>query len=405
MNVSRRAFLRVAAGAGSVFLAGDLRAASFVGNRGRVGDDGNVLVLIQLSGGNDGLSTVVPFADEAYHRLRKSTRIEPDAVLKLDDATGLHPNLKGLKSLYDRGRVAVVRGVGYPEPNRSHFESYEIWHTADLRGRAVDTGWIGRYADLLPDAAASATTTVHVGKTAPYSMTAKRRRPAVFETPDSYRWIGGAAESETLTDACGDDPPARAGRDQALAKIRRTLLEAQSSSAAVRAAAARYKAQATYPREGLAGALHTTAALVKAGLGVRVVSIETGGFDTHVDQRPRHDRLMTQLDGSLAAFYADLAAQKLDGRVTTVVYSEFGRRAAENGSGGTDHGAASCLFVLGGGVKGGLYGRNPDLVDLDRGDPRFTTDFRGVFATLLQGVLGADPKAVLGAAFAPVAFL
>ncbi len=403
MTLSRRTFLRVAAGVGSAFAAGDLAAATF--GSASFANDGKVLLLLQLSGGNDGLSTVVPYADEAYHRLRKATRIEPSSVLKLDDATGLHPNLKGLKKLYDGGRAAVVRGVGYPDPNRSHFESYEIWHTADLRGRAVDTGWIGRYADGLPDAVAGPTSTVHVGKTAPYSMTAKRRPPAVFETPDSYRWLGGAAETAALNDASDDELAPRAGRDRALGKIRRTLLEAQASSAAVRAAAARYKAQATYPRTGLAGALHTTAALVKAGLGVKVFSLETGGFDTHVNQRPRHDQLMTQLDEGLTAFYADLAAQKLDGRVTTLVYSEFGRRAAENGSAGTDHGSASCLFVVGGEVKGGLYGRNPDLVDLERGDPRFTTDFRSVYATLLQGVLGTEPQHVLGAAFAPVAFL
>jgi uncharacterized protein (DUF1501 family) len=398
MPLTRRSFLARAAASGAAAAFG-AQGAFALPRRGGDAADLPALVVLQLAGGNDGLSTVVPFADDAYRRLRKATRVEPHEVLKLDEATGLHPNLKGLRALYGDGKLAVVRGAGYPDPNRSHFESYEIWHAADRRGRDVDTGWLGRAADLLSDDATGAAAVVHLGKQAPFSLTAKRRPPVVFETPDAYRWIGGDKEAAALADSIDEDPPARAGRDEALGKVRRALREAQASSAAVRAAAKNYRPKADYPRSPLAGALRTAAGLVAGGVGVRIFSLEMGGFDTHVGQRPRHDALMTQLGDALRAFYDDLGKAGLDRRVTTLVFSEFGRRAAENGSAGTDHGAASCLFVAGGAVRGGLYGAPPDLEDLSQGDPRFTVDFRRVYASLLERVIGVDAAAVLGRDF------
>jgi uncharacterized protein (DUF1501 family) len=401
----RRAFLSFAAAGAAGVILRPASAPSLFGRLPGAPEDDRILVVVQLSGGNDGLSTVGPFADDAYLRARRATRVDAAAAHKLSDAVRMHPSLKGLAALYDAGRLAVVQGVGYPQSNRSHFESFEIWHTADVRGRDLDTGWIGRYADLLPDGSCDANCVVHVGKTLPYSLTAKRRAPASFDTPDAYRWIGGETEAKALTEAAKADREAHPGREAALAKIRKTLLEAQESSASIRSAAAKYKAKAAYPRTGLGGALHTVAALVNGGVRTRVYSLDMGGYDTHVNQKTRHDALMTQLGDALKAFHDDLAAQGSAHRVVTLVFSEFGRRVAENGSAGTDHGSASTLFVLGAPVKGGLYGAYPSLVDLDRGDLKFTTDFRRVYATLLDRWMGSDADRVLAGPFERLGFL
>lgn len=404
MTLSRRDLLKLgAAGLTCACLPG--RSVAGVFGRIRFDASDRVLVLLQMSGGNDGLSTVVPYADDAYHRSRKTTRIRAEDVLRINDRVGLNPSLKGLNALYAKGSVAIIQGAGYPNPNRSHFESMDIWHTAESDGRAAGSGWIGRFADLVPDGDAGPNLVIHVGTQIPYSLHARRHLAIAFQTPDAYKWRGSNDQVKALEMAASRTSGAHVGRDAALDKIRGMLQDAQASSAKVREAAQRYRPKATYPRTPLAGALYNVAALIAGRLETRVFSVEAGGFDTHVNQKGTHDVLMGQLGDAVLAFVEDLAAQGLSDRVVILAFSEFGRRVVENASGGTDHGVAGPMFAIGGKVKGGLYSTYPSLTDLDRGDLKHTVDFRCAYATVIDRWLGSRSADVLGKAYAPVPFL
>ena len=415
MDLTRRDFLQLGAAGAGVFCFGPSLWAAARDAVGPALDNDHVLVLLQLSGGNDGLSTVVPFADDAYGRSRTSTRIAEKGLLKLNDHVGLHPNLGGLKEIWDAGSLAIVQGTGYPDPNRSHFKSMDIWHAADPRGRGAGYGWIGRLADTAYAGSTDPSLVVHVGDRVPYALHAAVHRPIAFTAPQAYRWIGAKSEVEALESAgalcegmdegAADATGPHRGRDSALARMRRVLIEAQRSSEKVREAAASYRPQAVYPNNPLAGSLATVAALLAGGLGTRIYSVETGGYDTHQGQKNRHDGLMATLGASLGAFWKDLRAQKLDERVTLVAFSEFGRRVKENASGGTDHGVAGPMFVIGSSVKGGLYGKHPSLTELDRGDLIHTTDFRRVYSTVIDRWIGGNHRDALGKKWEALGFM
>ncbi len=350
------------------------------------------LVIVQLSGGNDGLSTIVPYADDAYHKARRTTRIAKP--LPLDDHVGLHPDLDKLRPLYDDGKLAIIQGTGYPKPNRSHFKSLEIWHTADLRGRHRATGWLGRAMDLHLGPTAQTNAVINLGKTAPYAITAKHQRPVSFERLDRYRWDGSEERQpafEGLNERGGEGKQAEWLHDVASA--------ARASSARLRALALRHEPTSPYPKTRGSASLRTVAGLICGGLGTQVYYVTASGFDTHNGQKGRHDRLMRGLGDTLAAFQADLAGHGKADNVLTMVFSEFGRRVKENASGGTDHGVAGPMFLLGGAVRGGLHGRHPSLTDLDKGDLKMTTDFRSVYATVLDRWMGIPASKVLGAEF------
>ena len=378
---------------------------------------GHTLVLLQLTGGNDALSMVVPYGDDAYNAARSSIRIGKDEVQKLDDYRGLHPNLKGLRALWDEGRVAIVEGCGYPNPIRSHFQSYEVWHTGSENGRLAGEGWIGRLCEVAWPEDRSPELVVHVGGTAPFSVFSTKHPPLAFQTPATYRWAGNetedlmayrrAAEDDmrTLDARRGEAGKGESGQDKMLRKLRGILDEANESSAKIRRANALYEPKAKYPEDDLGEGLKIAATLVDARLGARVVSVELGGFDTHQNQRTSHDTLMRRLDEGLKAFFEDLKGRSAGDRIVVMVFSEFGRRVKENGSRGTDHGVAAPMLVIGSPVKGGLYGKHPSLTDLDDGDLRFTTDFRSVYGTVIDRWFASDHTKVLGAKYPTLEFL
>lgn len=384
--LSRRALLGAAATAGALsFTSGIGRATRLAWSAPWIGDDlGGNLVLLQLSGGNDGLSTVVPFADDAYQAARPNLAKQRADVFALDDYRGLHASATGLRDAWEAGQLAIVEGCGYAQPNRSHFKSMEIWHTADTRGRLAGDGWIGRLCDAAWKRETDVNRLIHVGAKKPYSLTSKVHPSASFEIPEGYRWIedegGIAAYEEHAKDAGGT-----------LGALRRAMGDAKASSTAVRQAVGRYRPKVSYPNGDLGAALRSTAALLAGSIGTRIVSVGMGGFDTHNDERARHDRQMTDLGEALAAFRTDLAETPQGKRTTVLLFSEFGRRVAENGSRGTDHGTAGPMFVMGQSVKGGLYGKHPSLTELDKGDMVFTTDFRSVYNDVAQGLFGVAP--------------
>lgn len=415
-GIDRRALLTAGLGLGGFALLagrGEARIRFSGPLAGSEGDRANrVLVLVQLTGGNDGLSTVVPYGDDGYNAARSSTRLSGDAVLKIDEYRGLNAELKGLKRHYDAGRVAIVEGCGYPDPIRSHFKSYEVWHTASTRGRNAGEGWVGKLADVAWAKDETPELVVHVGGTAPYSVYSLSHPPVIFQTPQSYRWIGtdsddlaayrkaSEEESMRLNEKRKQKSKAKqTGSEAAIERLRGVLSDANDSSSRIRRAAVAYESSTKYPADELGESLRVVASMLDARVGSRVVSVELNGFDSHNNQRAQHDGRMRVLDGALAAFLDDLKGRSVEDDVMIVVFSEFGRRVKENGSRGTDHGTAGPMLVLGSQVKGGVYGKHPSLTDLDNGDLKFTTDFRSVYATAIERWLGADSTKVLGARY------
>lgn len=388
------------------------------------GKDAPILVVLQMAGGNDGLNTVVPFTNDHYQKARPNLRLGADAVLKLDDELGLHPALRGLKALFDEGDLSIVQGVGYPNPNRSHFRSTEIWQTATDSDKFARHGWIGRYFDSACDGA-DPTVGVTIGRQMPQSFASQSGKGVSLDNPQSYRFQPGRgrpeemrAASETVMrlnepddgvgansgDSIGALPGAApAPGESPIEYLERVALDARVSSERVREVAARGVNRATYPTSGLANSLKLVAQLISGGLPTRIYYVSQGGYDTHTNQAPTQQRLLTELGDSLKAFLDDLKAQANAERVLVMTFSEFGRRLAENGNQGTDHGAAAPTFLAGPAVKAGLLGRHPSLAaaDLLNGDPRFTVDFRTVYAGVLERWLRTPSAAILGRAFDP----
>ncbi|MEM9080555.1 MAG: DUF1501 domain-containing protein [Verrucomicrobiota bacterium] len=385
------------------------------------GKDDEILVVLQMAGGNDGLNTVVPYEDDAYHRARPSLAKKKGELIQLKEGLGLNSRLESLAGLYDEGELAVVQGVGYPNPNRSHFVSTSIWETADPRNRS-NTGWLGRFFDNACEGL-DPMVGISLKKSQPESFGAVRNSGISLAAPDLYRWIHGgdevaAAESafEGLN-APGDevmsvgDSVKEVGKrggiagEDTVSYLERVALNAQVSSDEVVKLAKKHRSKARYPGTPIGQSLSLVGRMIAGGMPTRVYYVSHGGFDTHRQQEGQHDNLLGQMDAALKSFFADLREQGNYKRVTLMTFSEFGRRVAQNASGGTDHGQGSCLFVAGGGVKGGLYGTYPSLTDLERGDLKFTTDFRKVYATVLEDWLKAESKPVLGQDFGKLGFI
>lgn len=356
------------------------------------------LVLVQLSGGNDGLDTVVPHADQRYHDARPKLRRREADLLRLDDRCGLHPELRGMHGAWQRGELSIIEGCGYPRPNRSHFKSMDIWHAGDRRGRNAGEGWVGRLAQAVWGQQGRPNRIVHVGDRLPFSLHSGSHPAVSFSVPEAYRWAGELEEVASYERASrGKGEP-----DDALARIRQALRDTQESSAAIRRATATYRPRAEYPDEDFATSLRHVAALIHGGEESRIFSVELGGFDTHRDADSRRRRLMGTLDRGLTALLDDLRGTPQGEQTLVLVFSEFGRRLAENGAGGTDHGVAAPMFLLGSGVRGGFAGSPPSLEHLVEGDLAHTTDFRSVYGSIARDWMGADPTRVVGGDIEPL---
>lgn len=387
------------------------------------GASGPILVVLQLAGGNDGLNTVVPVGNDHYHSARPKLGLKGGSLEALAGGEfAFHPALSPFRKLMDDGLLAVLHGVGYPNPNRSHFRSTEIWQTASEASRFERHGWLGRYFDNACQGS-EPTFGVAIGRQTPQAFAGPRPLGISMDNPESYRLAsndmrmdGETSDSREFLPKMNErglmEEPANidsgatvgslAGPTQSgmnpLDFLERTAMDAQLSSSLLREASRKASNKASYPASQLGGSLKLVARLVAGALPTRVYYVSQGGYDTHAGQLSAHERLLGDLGGSLAAFMADLRAQNVADRVLVMTFSEFGRRLAENANGGTDHGAAAPMFLLGSMVKPGFHGRFPSLraADLLNGDPRFTTDFRGVYAGVLGRWMGMDPSAVLG---------
>ncbi|GIE94239.1 DUF1501 domain-containing protein [Paractinoplanes rishiriensis] len=348
------------------------------------------LVLVTLYGGNDGLNTVIPYADPAYARARPALAYPADQVLDLDGTFGLNPALAGLHRLFRAGRLAVLHGVGYPKPDRSHFRSMDIWQTG-RPDRPERTGWLGRWLDSVggdPRLAVSFEPVLPPLLAGATSAGATVTGATVRLAADQLRTLGQPAPGESplraRAAACFTD----------LVRVQEMVrdLAAPDENEPDDAAPATATGGSAQP---LDAQLALVARCVEAGAATRVYSVSLGGFDLHADERKAQESQLAKLDRPLTAFVERMAGTEPGRRVTVVVYSEFGRRVTANASDGTDHGTASPVLLLGAGVTGGLYGTPPSLTDLDQGDLKHTTDFRNVYATLLSDVLDTDPARIL----------
>lgn len=399
--VTRRRFLvasGVVGGTALVAGAGTYALTDLFDTRGWTGPlaDAGTLVLITLYGGNDGLATVVPYADPAYGPARGELAYQPGQVLALDKSVGLSPALKGFKRLYDAGRLAIVQGVGYPKPDRSHFRSMDIWQTAQPQ-RPGNTGWLGRWLDVTPGSDPRHAITFEP-VLPPLLAGATKAGAAVtvsgLRLPNGY----GTGTLETLGRAADGEPAlqARAARAFAdLVEVDRMVKALPAESAADPDDQPDRPATGTGGRTALAAQLQLIARCVEAKVATRVYSASLGGFDLHADGREAQENLLTELDKAVSGFVDRMAKTEAGRRVVVLIYSEFGRRVRANASDGTDHGTASDVFLLGAPVRGGLYGPPPNLKDLDDGDLKFTTDFRDVYATVLARLLDTEPGRVL----------
>jgi uncharacterized protein (DUF1501 family) len=386
MKISRRGFILASGvvGAGALAVGAtqvnwtDLMTAAA---QNPLSPDAGVLVVCTLYGGNDGLNTVVPASDPAYQKARPDLAYQPHEVLDLGDGLGLNPGMTGMKKLWDDKRLAVVRGVGYPKPDHSHFRSMAIWQTASPDS-PQPTGWLGRWLDVTGDDPLRA---VSIEAVLPPLMAGQRAAGATLPVTGLKLPTGALGKSFSLLGQ------ASSGESPDQARVARSIADLHTCATKL--------GPAVKPSSGtkgqLAAQLDVVAGLVEAGVPTRAYSVSLGGFDTHADEKGTQQRLLTELDQALSGFADRMQRTDRGRQVVVLVYSEFGRRVGANASDGTDHGTAGPVFVLGNGVRGGFYGEQPSLTDLDNGDLKEHTDFRDVYATMLRDVLGEDPGKVL----------
>ena len=367
--------------------------------------EGRVLVVLELNGGNDGLNTVVPYADDAYGRHRPRLRIPTGSLHRLDGHVGLHPELNGLNDLWGRGELAIVQSVGYPNANRSHFDSMDIWQTGMIQPDGHAAGWLNRGIGRRA-ATEGGGSAIHVGnRELPRALTGDALAVHSLDGLDQLiRRLGMPGRGEAAAHRDVLDRVARLPRGEPgshLQFIQRSQVVTYASSARIEQIlrAGGRQGDGDYPDTALARRLRLVALLIRSGLSASIYYVQLEGFDTHQNQAGDHAALLRELGGAVSAFFDDLRRSREAGRVLLLAFSEFGRRLAENASRGTDHGTAAPVFLVGPGVWRGLHGPYPNLTDLQDGDPRFAIDFRRIYATILDRWLDCPSRAVLGAEF------
>ena len=398
---SRRRFLELNLAAALAAGTGLSPVFSASAVEGTVADNGRILVVLELSGGNDGLNTVVPYSQDEYYRARPTIGIQPDAVLKLSDDYGLHPNLLGWERLYKDGKMAIVHGCGYPNPNRSHFEAMKFWHTG-VPNAPESRGWVGRLADTVIPREASGIV-MNIAKEQSQAVSSTYHPPVVFSNPAAYRLDNAESQASAFDSIMSNR--SRSTRSS-LEFVRRVTSTAADSSEFVRRTCANYRTNSDYGYGTVGTSLRNIAALIEARADARFYYTNFAGFDTHVSQAPNQAGLFNQVGDAVLAFQADLKTMGREDDVVMLVFTEFGRRVQENASLGTDHGVAGPMYIFGNQVKGGFHGDHPSLSVLDQGDLIMTTDFRSVYASMIQEWMGVqDVGSVLGGDFARLSLI
>lgn len=402
MNYSRRNFLKSSALVSASLLVPEFLKAS----ASRIllnGERQRVLVVIQLSGGNDGLNCVIPFKNDLYYKHRPAIGLAGDELIQLNDEVALNAALSGFADLYDNGHAGILSSVGYPNPNRSHFRSMDIWQSASDEDKYLSTGWIGRMLDATCNVkCAMPYSAIEIDETLSLAMKGETMKGIAFNDPQTLM----LAAKKGVDDVDADSYHSDHDDDHNVAFLRKTLAETKQSAKYIYQHSKIYATKFQYPDNTFAKQMKTIAGLIISGSSTSVYYVSLSGFDTHVFQKGKHQNLLKNYGDTLKIFCDDLKQNNVFNDTLVMTFSEFGRRVAQNASRGTDHGTANTVFLAGGKLtKAGLLNALPDLSDLDNGDLKYTTDFRSVYATLLNKWLGADDVKILGRNFAKLGFV
>jgi uncharacterized protein (DUF1501 family) len=394
MFIKRKEFIQIGSLATTSLLLPKFLKA-FEGNTIMVPPGNKVVVILQLSGGNDGLNTVIPVRNDLYYKARPKLGIEKTKALSITDEVGLHPALTGFKELYDDGSLGIMNGVGYPNPDRSHFRSMDIWQTGSESSQYITTGWVGRYLDAQCSGCDKPTQAIEIDDVLSLAMKGEHIKGIAVKDP---RRLYGTANENFFRDILKNhiDEPG----EQPVDYLYKTMAETLSSADYIFQQSKLHPSNSEYPKTDLGNSMKTIASLIFSDINTKVYYVSLGSFDTHVNQDAQQQRLFTEMNDAVKAFVKDLKDNDRFNDVMLFTFSEFGRRVEQNASGGTDHGTANNMFLISGGLKQkGLINTVPDLTDLDEGDLKYKVDFKNVYATVLNKWLNADDQSILGKKF------
>jgi uncharacterized protein (DUF1501 family) len=397
MHFKRKEFLQIGSLAtASLMLPKFLKAFE---QKNMVPPGNKVMVVIQFSGGNDGLNTVIPITNDIYYKARPKLAIKKDKTLTLTDDVGLNPALEAFKGLYDEGNLSILNNVGYPNPDRSHFRSMDIWHSASNSNDYVYTGWLGRYLDAQCKGCDKPTQILEVDDVLSLALKGNEKNGLAFTDP---RRLYSSSNERFYKDINA----AHQGSEETVDYLYKTMSETLSSANYIFQQSKKNPTAATYPATEMGKNLKTIASLIMSDINTKVYYLSLGSFDTHVNQEVQQKRLFTELNDAVKAFTADLKKNNRFDDVLMMTFSEFGRRVSQNASNGTDHGTANNMFFISGGLKEkGILNAMPDLKDLNQGDLKYKVDFKNVYATVLNKWLGSDDVAILGKKYEPLNFI
>jgi len=399
MLIKRKEFIQVGSLAtASLLLPKFLKA--FEGSE-MVPPGNKVVVILQLSGGNDGLNTVIPVRNDLYYKARPRLGIERTKALALTDEVGLNPALTGFKDLYDDGSLGILNNVGYPNPDRSHFRSMDIWHTASESNEYWNTGWVGRYLDAQCQGCDKPTQAIEIDDVLSLSLKGEHIKGIAVKDP---RRLYGTANEKFFRDVMKNHKEDKG--EQPVDYLYKTMAETLSSADYIFKQSRMHPSNAEYPKTDLGNSLKTIASLIYSDINTKVYYVSLGSFDTHINQEGQQTRLFTEMNDAVKAFVKDLKTNDRFNDVLLFTFSEFGRRVAQNASAGTDHGTANNMFFISGGLKQkGLINDMPDLSNLDEGDLKYNIDFKNAYATVLKKWLNADDKAILNKQYSYLNFI
>ena len=397
MHFKRKEFLQIGSLAtASLMLPKFLKAFE---QKNMVPPGNKVMVVIQFSGGNDGLNTVIPITNDIYYKERPKLAIKKDNALSLTDDVGLNPALEAFKGLYDEGNLSILNNVGYPNPDRSHFRSMDIWHSASNSNDYVYTGWLGRYLDAQCNGCNKPTQILEVDDVLSLALKGNEKNGLAFTDP---RRLYSSSNERFYKDINA----AHQGSEETVDYLYKTMSETLSSANYIFQQSKKNPTAAAYPATEMGKNLKTIASLIMSDINTKVYYLSLGSFDTHVNQEAQQKRLFTELNDAVKAFTADLKKNNRFDDVLMMTFSEFGRRVSQNASNGTDHGTANNMFFISGGLKEkGILNAMPDLKDLNQGDLKYKVDFKNVYATVLNKWLGSDDVAILGKKYEPLNFI
>jgi len=400
MSISRRKFVQLTSLASASLLVPEF-LKGFEYRPTSLAKGNKALIVVQLSGGNDGLNTVIPYRNDIYYKNRPQIGIKRNEALALTDDVGINPSLKALKQLYDEGHVSIINGVGYPQPDRSHFRSMDIWQSGSTAAEIVTSGWLGRYLDnACADCNVHNAMAIEVDDTLSLAMKGENNKAIAVRDINRFREAAANTYFKKLAAHTAEHDEHLAGY------LYKTLRETTSAADYIYAQSKIYASSQTYPDTQVGKRMKTIGSLIISGSETQVYYVSHGSFDTHVGQADRQNKLFEQLDGAIAALVSDLKANGRFDDVLIMTFSEFGRRVAENASNGTDHGTAGSMFMISGGLKkAGLYNEIPSLSQLDEGDLVYNTDFKQVYATILDNWLQANSQDILKKKYEHLSFV